>query len=64
MRAALGPLQWTPAVFWTATPHELVAASEGPAVIHAQTKTARIRALGKKVEARRGNDSRGPGTKV
>lgn len=55
MRAALGPLQWTPAVFWKATPHELVAASEGPSVIHAKTKTGAIRALGEKVQ--RGYDS-------
>lgn len=29
MRVALGPLNWAPATFWKATPHEFVAACEG-----------------------------------
>ncbi len=49
-------------MFWKATPHELVAASEGPAAVHAKIKTDAIRALGEKVQ--RGYDNRGPGTKV
>ncbi len=35
MKAALGRLGWTPAVFWAATPRELLAAFEGWTALHA-----------------------------
>lgn len=60
MRAALGPLNWTPATFWKATPHEFVAACEGPKAIEAKERMLAIQALGKKVQD--GYDSRRSGS--
>ncbi len=35
MKVAMGRLGWTPAVFWAATPRELLAALDGWAELHA-----------------------------
>ena len=39
MTLALGRLGWTPAVFWAATPQELLAALEGWTELHASQRT-------------------------
>ena len=41
MKAALGRLGWTPAVFWAATPRELLAAFEGWTALHAPRPQSR-----------------------
>ncbi len=39
MTLALGRLGWTPAVFWAATPQELLAGLEGWTEVHAPQRT-------------------------
>ncbi len=39
MKAALGRLGWMPAVFWAATPRELLAALEGWTALHAPRRS-------------------------